>query len=147
MPAPHSCAPQLRDRPNVAGRVQENRSPLGSLCQSLPEPKTEEGRGSPLLPSSYPSIPQALHDPIGKRRKKNIARWDIPVEACWDAMKQTMPQRPISIPQTLAQALQSVETVRLCRIPTRLQRHVQSSRDSPLFTTDEVGELRTIFGS
>ena len=33
------------------------------------------------------------------------------------------------------------------RIPTRLQWHVQSSKDPPLFTTDEIGELRTIFSS
>ena len=31
------------------------------------------------------------------------------------------------------------------RVPIRLQHHVRSCKDSPLFSTDEVEELRTIF--
>ena len=33
------------------------------------------------------------------------------------------------------------------RVPIRLQHHVRSCEDSPLFSTDEVGELRTIFAA
>ena len=59
----------------------------------------------------------------------------------WSVPPSTAKPLPGSLRHSLLQWLSDH------RIPTRLQWHVQSSKDSPLFTMDEIGEPRAIFSS